>query len=345
MNERWPETGVFTFSLDVELIWGTYFGLAGGGRWDEDRFADVRPIFARILDLLKEAGLPATWAFVGHLFLDQCERVDGVAHPGVVRPGYRWFDGDWLRFDPCSDIGQRPAWYGRDLVDLVRSADARHDIGGHSFSHILFGDPDCSREAALSDLKHCMEAAVGAGCAPVSFVYPQGKVGHEAALAETGFRIFRGKDHRWYYNADWVPAKARKACHILDQTFGLTPPVVMPRRVREGLWELPGSLPILPAFGFRRFIPMGVRAAKAKRGIDRAVRERRVFHLWTHPWNFVEKTEEMLGVLTGICEHAARDRDAGRIRFMTMREVYDTASKEANRQGSMAQTGTGDREN
>lgn len=326
MKRNWPETGIFTLSFDVELIWGTYYSLGKGSEREEERFEKVRPIFSKILELLKEAGIPATWAFVGHLFLDHCKKVDGVAHPEVVRPDYRWFPRDWFDFDPCSDIDRNPAWYGKDLVEMVLAADERHDVGGHSFSHIFFGDPDCSAEAAASDLARSVEAASTLGLDLVSFVYPQKKVGHLEALANAGFRIFRGEDARWYYSKDWVPASVRRVCHLADQFSGWPPPVVLPRRAKGGLWELPGSLPILPAFGIRKYMPMSVRSAKAKRGIDRAVREKRVYHLWSHPWNFIEKTEEMLHAFEEIVVHAAKARREGRLRALTMREVYEEAS-------------------
>jgi len=326
MKQCWPETGIFTLSFDVELIWGTYYGLGKGTDWAEERFAEVRPIITKILEMLKEAGIPATWAFVGHLFLDHCERVDGVAHPEVIRPEYGWFQGDWFDFDPCSDRDRKPAWYGKDLVEMVLAADDRHDVGGHSFSHIFFGDPDCSPEAAASDLARLVEAASELGLDLLSFVYPQKKVGHLEALEKAGFRIFRGEDARWYYSKDWVPAPVRRVCHLIDQFSGWTPPVVLPRREKGGLWELPGSLPILPAFGIRKYMPMRIRLRKAKRGIDRAVREKRIYHLWSHPWNFIDRTDELMGVVEALCEHVAKAVREGDLKVMTMREVYEAVS-------------------
>jgi len=209
---------------------------------------------------------------------------------------------------------------------MVLAADKGHDVGGHCFSHIFFGDPGCSYEAAASDFSRLVEAAKGFGLDLTSFVYPQKKVGHLEALGKAGFRIFRGEDLRWYYTKAWIPGAIRRIFHLLDQFSGWAPPVVMPHPVTEELWELPGSLPILPAFGIRKYMPMSVRAAKAKKGIDRAIRSRRIYHLWSHPWNFIEKTEEMLHVFEAIVEHAAKARRAGGLRIMTMRDVYEEAS-------------------
>ena len=88
--------GTFLLTFDVELIWGVFFD-AGWRRRALARWGPVREVFAEILGVLDRHAIPATFAFVGHLFLDRCERgPDGRTHPEMPRPRHRFFPGALL---------------------------------------------------------------------------------------------------------------------------------------------------------------------------------------------------------------------------------------------------------
>lgn len=316
------ERGVFMLTFDVELAWGTYYAMGAGAPPSRLDYREVRSVVEEILELLDRTGIAATWAFVGHLFLDGCEPGAGPPHPDVVRPRYPWFRGDWFRFDPCSSEEESPGWYGTELLEAIRSRSTPHEIGCHSFSHILFGDPDCSVEAAASDLRRSTEAARAVGVEMKSFVFPQNKVRHETLLPAHGLKIYRELDGRWYYRASWTSGLLRKALHMADQCLGLAPPVVMPVSKGGDLWAVPGSLPLLPPIGFRRYLPMSVRVLKAKRGVDRAIACRRIYHLWSHPWNFLYQRDRMVRALSEICRYVAERRDAGELETLTMEALH-----------------------
>jgi len=324
------EKGVFMLTFDVELIWGTYHAMGAESPCLDLDFGEVRTVVDDILDILDQYKIPATWAFVGHLLLDSCDRAGGLSHPDVVRPRYTWFPGDWFRFDPCTCESESPGWYAPDLFQSVISRPVRHEIAAHSFSHIIFDDPGCTAEAAASDLRKNVETAKAAGIEMTSFVFPQRKVRYEALLPANGLKIFRGLDERWYYKYNRVPSLLRKVLHMADQFLGITPPVVLPVRRGEDLWEIPGSLPLLPPIGFRKYLPMSVRVFKARRGVEQAVARRRIYHFWTHPWNFLYQRGPMIKALSEICSHVAGRRDRGDLDVMNMGAVYRIAREKAN---------------
>jgi peptidoglycan/xylan/chitin deacetylase (PgdA/CDA1 family) len=76
--------GHFILSLDVELAWGTFDH--GGDRRIRDQLLGEREAIRRLLDLLARHELPATFALVGHLFLDSCRRENGTTHPEGPAP-------------------------------------------------------------------------------------------------------------------------------------------------------------------------------------------------------------------------------------------------------------------
>ena len=133
-------TPTLVLSLDKELIWGSFDHTTDDAFLR--RYPDPRAVVDRLLAVLDEHEVPATWAVVGHLFLDSCVRgLDGRAHPELPRPSYRWYPRDWFERDPCTDARRSPLWYGPDIVDAVLGRKTLHEVACHSFSHIPYGDP------------------------------------------------------------------------------------------------------------------------------------------------------------------------------------------------------------
>lgn len=86
----------FIISLDTELIWG-YTAYPSNEvislMINDDK--KVRGCIDILLNLFQKHNIPATWAVVGHLFLDHCECEDGIPHKEMPR-----FKEDWYSADP-----------------------------------------------------------------------------------------------------------------------------------------------------------------------------------------------------------------------------------------------------
>lgn len=311
--------GVFTLSLDFELIWGTA-DLFGPRAFDEACRIERDVVLERLLGLLEQYRISATWCVLGHLFLDRCVRTGGRPHPEIVRPAHAWVNGDWFQHDPCSDEARAPTFYGRRLLEKILSCRVPQEIGSHSFSHVIFGDSGCSRKTAASELRACVAAAKEFGISLRSFAFPRNRVGHLDLLRDFGIRCFRGAGPRWYENREPVVPVGRIA-HLLDVWLATAPPLVLPTPTRSGLWNLPGSMIYFPMHGIRRTVPVSRRVRRAEKGLDGAARRRRVFHLWFHPTNLADQTDRMLAGLRQILEHAATLRDRGRLSVEPMGAV------------------------
>jgi hypothetical protein len=61
---------------------------------------------------------------------------------------------------------------------------------------------------------------------------------------------------------------------------------------------------------------------RGKIGLDRAIKDKKVFHIWLHPWNLLcydrlrEDLEKML-------KYVSKRRDEGKIKVMTMNELAE----------------------
>jgi peptidoglycan/xylan/chitin deacetylase (PgdA/CDA1 family) len=320
------DRGVFTISLDFELIWGTLDRGPDAFREACERERSV--VVDRLLELLAEFEISATWCTLGHLFLDSCAPRDGVKHPEIVPPTHDGID-DWFEHDPCGTEESDPTFYGKSLVDLVLACPVPQEMGCHSFSHPMFGDPGCSRETAVSELAECVRLAAERGLELRTFAFPRNRVGHLDVLRDHGFSSYRGPEPTWHGGGRW-PRPIKRLGHLADVVLARRPPVVLPQETLPGLWNLPGSMIYFPMHGLRRHIPLSVRVSRALKGLDAAADERRVFHLWFHPTNLAFETEQMLAGLRRIFERASALRRNGSLSIKSMGEVVaDHVSRSA----------------
>ena len=139
--------------MDTELIWGyVAYPADDAVRLMKNDDKNVRGCIDILLNLFEKHNIPATWAVVGHLFLDHCECEDGIPHKDMPR-----FKDDWYSSDPCTDIQRDPLYYGRDIVEKILSSRIEHEIGYHSFSHVVFSE--CRREVAEAEIKEGIKLA------------------------------------------------------------------------------------------------------------------------------------------------------------------------------------------
>jgi peptidoglycan/xylan/chitin deacetylase (PgdA/CDA1 family) len=311
------ERGVFTISLDFELIWGTLDRGVDTFRQACERERAV--VVDRLLSLLAEFEISATWCTLGHLFLDGCAPRDGRKHPEIVPPAHEGI-ADWFEHDPCGTEESDPIFYGRSLVDRILACPVPQEIGSHSFSHPRFGDPGCSRETADTELAECVRLARERGLELRSFAFPRNRVGHLDVLREHGFTAYRGPDPAWYEGGRW-PRPVKRLGHLADVVLARRPPVGVPEEALPGLWNVPGSMIYFPMHGRRRHIPLSRRVARAVKGLAAAADQRRIFHLWFHPTNLAFETDAMFDGLHGIFERAAELRAGGDLSIKPMGEV------------------------
>lgn len=305
--------GVFCISFDTELMWGrhdlpTYRNFV-------DRAQKERILIKRLLDLLEKYKISATWAIVGHLFLERCSPKNGVNHPEIKRPHYFWKKGDWFEHDPGGTIKKNPGWYAKDVVREIKMK-TNQEIGSHSFSHIIFGHKSTTKECAETDIKMCIELARKEGINIKSFVFPRNSVGHLKILSKYGFTNFRGprldlnNTNRFF----------GKFIQFLELIFPL-PPQTSKLTIKSGLVNVRGSSYFVSGRGLRRLISKGVRFENAKRGIEAAINKNEVFHLYTHPTDFTDDSEKLFSDFEKILKYAAAKRSKRLLEIKTMGEI------------------------
>ncbi len=318
------EKGVFTLSLDFELIWGT----VDLGLEDFKQICEIerQTVIDRLLKLFEKYQFSATWAILGHLFLDKCNPTNGIKHPEIIRPKFAWTKEDWFAHDPGGEENDKSIHLGKSLVEKIRNCTIPQEIGSHSFSHIIFGDAGCSRETATSEIAESVKLAKAQGIKLKSFVFPRNEIGHLDILKKFGFDSYRGVEPNWYENRS-VPEGIRRGLRLFDVVRMATPPTVLPELTKEGLWNIAGSAMYFPMHGFRRHIPISFRVKRAIKGLESAVKKKRIFHLWFHPTNMVDELETMFEGLEEILAHASNLQKNGDLELLTMEQISDRFTK------------------
>ncbi len=303
-------------SIDTELAWGDAGRPAGatGRAYDTERL-----VIGQILDVLARHRIPATWAVVGHLFLDQCQPVDGRVHPEIERPPAA---PDWFAIDPCSTLADAPSYYGSDIVAAIAACPVEQEIGCHSFSHVVA--TDCGPERFASELAACQALAGAVGTELRSYVYPRNGVAHVDRLPAAGIRTYRGSTA----SGRPGPSPGRLA-RLVDRVRPLAATAVRPQREPSGVWNVPQTYLLAPATRGRH-LPVAVWARAPIARLRQAVRERSLFHLWFHPYNVTADPERALGALEAVCRAAAGLRDTGRLDVMTMGQLADHLDRTAS---------------
>jgi peptidoglycan/xylan/chitin deacetylase (PgdA/CDA1 family) len=212
------------FTLDCELAWG-FADLSPPVERIElmrENPTALRDVYRKLVDLFDEYAVPATWAFVGHLFYNSCS--DGSHSTNELTGGV----------DPHTNRQTDPLYYGPDLVEMVLQADVDHDIGGHSFTHPEFIELD--EPTVRTDLTAMLDAADEYGVDVSSFVFPRNSVAHTDVLEELGISTYRtGTVGTNYILRDGV-----KPFLFQDELFWSVPPV-SPKRTTEGLVRIQAS--------------------------------------------------------------------------------------------------------
>ncbi len=309
--------GSVVVSVDAELGWG-FHDLESPPR---HRVEAGRRGWRSLLSLFDRYDVPATWAVVGHLMLEDC---DGRHHDHPAPP--TWFERERTAWADRPDLR-----FGRELVGELLASPVDHEFASHSFSHVLFGADWTSRRLADAETRRAREVAADWGLEPTSFVYPRNDVGHREALAKSGFTAYRGRTP--------TPEGIRA---ILETGLGGKSLLVEPHVDRHGLVNVPASLFLFGFEGRLRSVAEPVfgdpMVQTARRAIDQATAGDGVCHLWVHPNNLTHPRDD--DRMRAILAHVDRRRADGLI-VETMADVADRVLEAGDAIPTAAPTGSG----
>lgn len=294
-------------SLDFELAWGTR-GRPSAKIVQPDLDGTRRAIDG-LLHLFEKYEISATWASVGGMFLGGDQR-------------HQWLQTEGMQDVPSGNSASEPRWYAEDILAQLRSSTPEQEIGLHTLTHMFVQDSQSSRSQfdlelqRQCELYHDLELP-----SAKSFIFPKHFMAHFDLLAKHGVTCYRGPENGWF---EHLPGTVLSAGgRLMWGKLRGCPVVSLPIRTAEGLWVIPSSQYYPPFRSVGKYLSIADRVAKAKKGLKRAATTKRVFHLWTHPFNLGTRTEELLGGLELILEYAASLREIDAVENLSMGAFSD----------------------
>lgn len=284
-------------SLDTELLWGPAERILFD--FIKRKGKEVRKAIPTLLNLFEKYEIPVTWAIVGHLFLESCEKETCITWKNMNKYNYRkkWYN------DPYSNIDQNPLFYGKDIVEEILSNPLNHEIGYHSFSHPRF--TEIPREMAENEIKEAKKIEKEWGIKLKVFVFPGDEIAHVDILKENGFKIYRGKSAGIY--------DPSKNIFIRKFTGGITKIIATPVEPiwADGIWEIQSSM----LFSDPQ-IPQSL-LLRAKLGLEKTIKKNKVFNIFLHPWNLL-LYRRLESDLEKFFKYVFKKRDKGELQVLTM---------------------------
>jgi peptidoglycan/xylan/chitin deacetylase (PgdA/CDA1 family) len=271
------ETGTVVISVDAELSWG-FHDLHPLTDSQERRVFRSRETWKRLVELFDAYDVPATWAVVGLLLSTEIE-IYHRDHP---------FPRRWFAIAESGAERNPDLWQGADLIEAVAGSGVDHEIGSHSFSHVIFDEVD--RELAAAECQLARAIGRDNGFDFESFVFPRNAIAHRDVLAEYGFTCYRGNRPTIL---PWLPGAHGLAMMLGYGTRAVGPPTVVPSVDEYGLVDVPASM-FLGGFRDRPWSTLSEvgpdpATVLARRGIEKALERGEIFHLWLHPNDLTER--------------------------------------------------------
>lgn len=311
------DKGYFLLSLDTEQAWG-YHDCFDWKLFSRDGKREQQAV-ERLLEILDEFDLTATWAVLGILFrrqLDAMPSDNGFKKNAAFEQLLR---------------SNHPLVLGDRIIAALLAKRHRHEIAFHGYTHRVFDERLMSKAEAEFEVQQWLEAAKSSSVIPKAVVFPRNRIGHLELLRRYGMLCYRGEELLPRAYSLPVLGKALRWLHH-NSVAMCTPLAHKPVVDSCGMVNLPSSRWL---FGFNRkldrlFDATGLhtlRLRKIAKGIRRAAREKKVIHLWAHPHEF--HTEKDFEKLRYLFSQVAEEISAGRMESVGMTELAENVLTQA----------------
>ena len=184
-----------------------------------------------------------------------------------------------------------PGYNSLDIIKKINSVKDQ-EIGSHSYTHPVF--TEITKEDAIKEFNSFKKNSI---------VFPRNKVKYLLELKNAGFKSYRG--------ADDIP---------FELLVPRIPPVYEPK-MNSGLLNINGSMYFVSGRGLKKYIPKGLRFLKSKLGIDNAIKQNKVFHLWFHPIDFVDDSQKLFFDFERILKYASEKCSIGKLKILNMGQI------------------------
>lgn len=314
--------GQLIVSLDFELFWGmldcstleAYGGNVMGGR----------SAIPRLLELFQKYDIHATWATVGFLFGENYADLQRFFPEKALRPSYadsRLDPYDWFE-TIGKDEKEAPCFYGPGLIRMVADTPGQ-EIGSHTFCHYYCREKGQTLAQFEADLRSAKAIAAEKGFDLTSIILPRNQCEPEytAVMRKCGFTAYRDEENDWIHQKIKIRPLMR-LLRLADAYLPLTGQGGYMPACEDGIWNLIGSRAFKAVSRSRKPLE-GLKVRRIKGQMRHAAKKGLTFHLWWHPHNMGDLTEEFFSQLEDVLQYYVRLREEYGMESLNMREAAE----------------------
>lgn len=312
--------GIFCISLDFEKYWGLHDVV--DWKTKEEQLKSVESVVERLLSTFEKYGIHASWATVG-LLMDPEPQTPVNYRLGYTNAAYSPFPLDQSKYNgiPKEIISASKE------VELIKQTEGQ-ELCSHTYSHYYCLEEGQYEEQFKWDLKASNELADKHNVNFRSIVFPRNQINTDylKLCAESGIQTFRGNqpNNLWSNSPYAKESLSKKGKRFLDayykisntQEFGLED-----LEVKHGMINIPASRFFRPSSG--KSVLENRKVKRIKEEMERAAKNKKIYHLWWHPHNFASRTDQHFEQLEAILSHFSQLRDKYGFTSLNMGEIGD----------------------
>jgi peptidoglycan/xylan/chitin deacetylase (PgdA/CDA1 family) len=314
------EQGIFTISLDFELMWGVrdHRTIENYGQ----NIANVHIVVPRLLKLFEKYDIHCTWATVGLLFLkDKSEIVEKL--PSLLPTYHNTLLSPYPYI--ASNNLQQKYHFAPNLVSAIKESNGQ-ELATHTFSHYYCLENGQNINQFEADIEMAVKVSEKFDVKMRSIVFPRNQC-NQAYLhicQKYGIHNYRGTENHWIYTSRSRnnESRFRRACRLLDAYVNLSGHhIFLPEVVKNTqMLNVPSSRFLRP-YSKKLAIFERIRLSRITNSIRQAAKTGSIFHLWWHPHNFGNNIEENFKFLEEILVFFKAMKEKHNITSLNMEEI------------------------
>lgn len=297
------QSGIFTISLDFELLWGIFDKV--GTRYKPSYFSNTRALIPKMLELFAQNEISVTWATVGMLFAENEE--EWKYYSPEFLPSYR--DKKLSAYEWSKVHGIHPeVHFAPELIREILATPFQ-ELGSHSYAHYYTLVRGQSPEQFRQDLQATQKIAQEKfGVRMKSLVFPRNHVNelYLGICLEEGYEFVRGNPKNWFWqetqHEGWSKKWFRSADCFFEFGEKTSYPIDEIRYFEKEPIMLPASRILRPYFVWNPLFNQ-VRLTRILNEMEYAAKNGEVYHLWWHPHNFGNSPDASMQELIQILSH------------------------------------------
>lgn len=295
--------GQFVISLDFEKFWGVFdVRSLENYRCNLD---NVNSIVIRLLELSDTYNIKLTFATVGFLFAKTKEELLNYCPEDKPQYNNTTFSPYCLleNINPEDD----EYYFANSLIELIKQS-GNHEISSHTFSHYYCNETGQTKQQFKADLKAAIKIAKTYDIDITSIVYPRNQINADyiKLCADNGITNYRGNETHWMYstfNTKQLENPLHRIFRLMDAYINIsgynTYKLESLLETKNNIVNVKSSRFLRPYSKKLSFLESS-KLKRIKKAMAKAAKKGELFHLWFHPHNFGQNTDENFKILEDI---------------------------------------------